>query len=420
MVEKQKLKKIIAEYQKFASSVKFIPRDQNVVSQHGAVMVGLRRVGKSYMLYQIMSQLVEQGHSWNEFLYVNFEDERLDSFALDDFDSLKTSYEEMYDTRPIFFLDEVHVVSGWEKFVRRLADQKYMLYITGSNARMLSGDISSRLGGRLMEHHIRPFSFDEFLRAKNVEVDVTWEYSQASLLAKEAAEYLYNGGMPEVLFAPAHQKRAELSNQFNAIFFRDILTRYSIRGEAALRTMLRKLAEGVMQPVAYARLAHVVSSSGQKVKAETIASYMAYVIESLMVFPLENMAAPLSERTTIRKYYFADPGFLQLFVFNPVAHQLENLVASTLYARYGDELYYYNCNIEVDFVVPSVGLAVQVSVEMTESDTFTRECSALVKLLNYNSNIQKLQIVTLHDDKEIVFESQSISVIPLWKWLRNV
>jgi len=126
------------------------------------VLVGLRHAGKSYMMYQRMAELIALGHQTDEMLYFNFEDDRIDSLDITDLECIKTCYEEMYACKPIFFLDEVQLVNGWEKFARRLADHKYQVYVTGSNAKMLSSETATTLGGRYMMQEV--FRFDKLIK----------------------------------------------------------------------------------------------------------------------------------------------------------------------------------------------------------------------------------------------------------------
>ena len=153
---KDLIKLLISEYQSYVSGVELIPRDVEFVDGLNYVLVGLRHAGKSYLMFQRIAQLIEQGHKKEEILYFNFEDDRIDSLEVKDLDLIKTCYEEMYDSRPIFFLDEIQLVDRWEKFARRLADQKYQVYITGSNAKMLSSEIATTLGGRYMIYEVYP------------------------------------------------------------------------------------------------------------------------------------------------------------------------------------------------------------------------------------------------------------------------
>ena len=158
---KDLIKLLIIEYQNYVTQVDLVYRDIEFMDGLNYVFVGLRHAGKSYLMFQRIAQLIKQGHKREEILYFNFEDDRIDSLDVSDLDLIKTCYEEMYDCRPVFFLDEVQLVDRWEKFARRLADQKYQVYITGSNAKMLSSEIATTLGGRYMIHEVYPYSFVE-------------------------------------------------------------------------------------------------------------------------------------------------------------------------------------------------------------------------------------------------------------------
>lgn len=173
---KDLIKLLIAEYQTYVSQIELIPRDVELVDGLNYVFVGLRHAGKSYLMFQRIAQLIEQGHKKEEILYFNFEDDRIDFLEVNDLDLIKTCYEEMYDSRPIFFLDEIQLVDRWEKFARRLADQKYQVYITGSNAKMLSSEIATTLGGRYMIHEVYPYSFQEYLNAGGIDIHEKMQY----------------------------------------------------------------------------------------------------------------------------------------------------------------------------------------------------------------------------------------------------
>ena len=155
-MEKEVIKSLLYEYQQNVVGVDFIHRDFEIDDVLNYVFVGLRRAGKSYLMYQQIAKLISQGHQTDEILYFNFEDDRIDGCNLSDLDLIKICYEEMYDCKPIFFLDEIQIVPQWEKFVRRLADQGYRVYVTGSNAKMLSSEIATTLGGRFVIKYVYP------------------------------------------------------------------------------------------------------------------------------------------------------------------------------------------------------------------------------------------------------------------------
>lgn len=413
---KDLIKLLISEYQAYVSQVELIPRNVELVDGLNYVLVGLRHAGKSYLMFQRIAQLIEQGHKREEILYFNFEDDRIDSLDAKDLDLIKTCYEEMYDTRPIFFLDEIQLVDRWEKFARRLADQKYQVYITGSNAKMLSSEIATTLGGRYMIHEVYPYSLREYLNASGID---TYEknalFTFGKQIVKLANTYFQHGGLPETV--GMKEPRSWMSNLFSKIFFGDLVARYRIRNDYALRVMIRKMAESVKQPLSYNRIASIVSSTGKKLSTDAAIDYVEYMTETWLILPYENLYGKLQDKETNRKYYFTDNGLLHLFLVDANTSLLENIVAITLRRKYGDGSYFWNSkNAEVDFVVPEEELAVQVSYSMADTDTFKRETDALIKLVSVQS-ISKMIVVTMEEESSVEKDGYHIELVPLWKWL---
>lgn len=415
-MEKNVLKTLIVEYQQFVKGITLIERDIHLSAQLNYVFVGLRRAGKSYLMYQQIQNLLKEGHKVEEILYFNFEDDRLVNLTVEDLDLIKVCYEELYAYRPIFFLDEIQIVQHWERFARRLADQKYRVYVTGSNAKMLSSEIATTLGGRFIVQNVYPFSFREYLKANNIMVEPTWYFKNRAEIVRSFSEYFYYGGLPELELVEGAEKRQWLSNLFNKIFFGDLITRYSIRNDLAMKVLIRKLAESVKQPSSFSRLSNIVSSAGAKTTTDTIIDYLEFLQATWLIFSLENYASKLAEKVSNRKYYFIDNGLLNLFLIDPVTSLLENLVAITLRKKYEDELYFYHQNIEVDFYIPAEKLAVQVSYSLKEETTRKREIAALLKMAAV-MEVEKLLIIT-NDEEEVIIENgKEINVIPIWKWL---
>lgn len=412
---KDLIKYLISYYQEFVSQISFEKREYELEANANYVFVGLRRAGKSYLMYQHIHHLMEQGHSIEEMLYFNFEDDRIDSITISDLDLIKTCYEEMYDHRPIFFLDEIQNIKGWEKFARRLADTGYRVYITGSNAKMLSSEIATTLGGRYLIKDIYPFSFSEYLLYKKIDLsDKNARFKFRTAITKEYEEYFRNGGLPETL--QMADKRAWISSLFNKIFFGDLVTRHQVRNDFALRIMVRKLAESVKQPTSYNRIASIASTVGKKISVDTVIDYMGYLQESWLILSYENIAAKLIDKESNRKYYFIDNGILNLFLLDPATSLLENQVAIRLRQKYGSQVYFYNKNVEVDFVVYDEGIAIQVSYSLSDPETEKREVDALLKL-NKVLPMRKLMIICKDEERDITVNDVTIQVIPVWKWL---
>ncbi len=415
MIDKNTIKLIIAENQQFISKVKLFKREYSFEKNLNYVLVGLRRAGKSYLLYERIQQLMKEGHSEEEFLYFNFEDDRLLNIQVSDLNTILTSYQEMFDYKPFVFLDEIQIIDGWEKFARRLADQNYHVYITGSNAKMLSSEIATTLGGRFQIKEVFPLSFREMLRSKGIDVDdKNFEYKNATSINKYLEEYFRFGGLPEV--GNVQDKRSWLNGLYGKIFFGDLLTRYSIRNDKALKFVVQKLAESIKQPISYSRIVKMVSSIGTKISTETVIDYLGYMNESWLLIPISNHASKFVEKASNKKYYFIDNGILNLFLTDPNTSLLENMVAINLYKQYGDDVAFFNSNIEVDFYVPNQKIAIQVSYSLKDEDTKKREVRALDKISSF-VNVERRYIITMYEEEIIERDGHTIHVVPLLKWL---
>jgi len=414
-MEKQEINLLIKEYQQFIENVEVMPRPIELEANANYIFVGLRRAGKSYLLYQTIKSLLKSGRSIDDILFVNFEDERFIEADTKDLNRIMECYAEMYDRKPIVFLDEVQVVPGWQKFVRRLADQKYLIYVSGSNAEMLSNEIATTLGGRFIIHEVYPYSFAEFLAASQINLKKNWEYSSLkNTVVRQSDNYLQFGGLPEIIGKAS--QRPWISSLYQKIFLGDIVTRYAIRNDNALRLIVKKLAESVMHPISYNRLANIVSSAGKKVSVSTTIEYLKYLSASWLIFGIPNYVSALTEHESIKKYYFIDNGILQLFLTDAKTRLLENIVAINLYKRYGDELFFYKKNIEVDFYVQNVSLAIQVSYNIGSAETIDREVKALSKL-HRAFPLKHCLIVTYNEEKTIQSDGLEIEIVPVWKWL---
>jgi len=417
-MNKDIIKLLIVEYQKNVTEVLFQERPVMMDDNLNYVFVGLRRAGKSYLMYQQINHLIKTGRSVDEILYFNFEDDRIASLSIEDLDLIKVCYEELYDFSPTFFLDEIQIVDGWEKFARRLADQGFRVYITGSNAKMLSSEIATTLGGRYIIQPVYPFSFSEFLTSQGIDTtrrNYTYRYRKEITRAVET--YYRFGGLPEL--TGVIDKRAWLSSLYQKIFFGDLISRHQIRNDFALRVLIRKVAENLKQPVSFNRLANVVSSAGKKISTDTVIDYLGYLIESWLIFPLENICAKMAEKESTRKYYFIDNGILNLFLVDPLTSLLENIAAIRLRRMYGEEVYFYHHGIEVDFYVPEKQLAVQACYSLQDEGSRQRETDALLKM-SKRLEVQKMIIVTKDEEETISIQGKVIEAVPLWKWLMEI
>lgn len=382
--------------------------------------VGIRRTGKSYLMYQQIKQLESKGVPLSQIVYVNFEDERLLETKVTDLNTILEIGLEMSGStnKTYLFLDEIQNINGWEKFVRRIADMKYRINITGSNSKMLSSEIASTLGGRFIIMNVYPYSFTEYLTANHREknyLDVISTQDRADVLSLYN-EYVTFGAFPELV--DIKNKRAFLSSIYQTIYLGDIITRNKISNDFAIKLILKKIAESVTKPLSFSRLTNILKNTGMAIGKQTVINYVGYMTDSYLLFTLQNYAAKLVDKETSPKYYFMDTGLLGLMLLDSKSAQLENLVAIELIRRYGVEnVFFFENNVEIDFYIPSERLAIQVSLQVLDDiDTKERETRAFAKLNNFIPD-SKCILITNSEETNLEYDGIDIEVIPIWKWL---
>lgn len=420
-MDKQLLKQILRENQLEVERYVVEPRELKFDNYPCHVLVGVRRAGKSYMLYHSIQQLLAEGHKWDEILYMNFEDERLENFGTEDFNRLLECHQEMYGKRPMLFLDEIQNIDYWHKFARRMADNKYTVFITGSNAKMLSGEVNTTLGGRFLIAEVYPYNFHEYLTVHQVptdEIDLLSTEGRAKVI-RFFDEYLHYGGLPAAALLPA--KRNYLSSVYQKIYMGDIIARNKITNVAGIRVLVRKMAESVCRPISYNRINNLLSSVGGKLSLATTIKYVDYCEEAWLLLRLKNYASSLVDKESNCKYYFIDTGILGLFLIDKDIMLLENLVALQLFRIYGHDMdnervFFYLDSYEIDFYIPEDELAIQVAYSLHDEDTRKRETEALQKLPNRLPCSRRLLLT--YDEEEMITDNLGvIEVMPTWKWI---
>ena len=412
-VSKEVIKQCLISKQREVDEAEIVPRPVSFEENGNYVIVGVRHAGKSYLLYQRVRQLQAAGKGWDEILFVNFEDERLAEFQTDDFNSLLEAHLELYGKKPVVFLDEVQNIDHWDKFVRRLADAKYNVYVTGSNAKMLSKEVATTLGGRFFIYDAYPYSFREYLAAQQVNLEQHWMYDtvQRSQVKRHLNDYFYYGGLPEIL--SFQNKRSMLSSLYQKIYLGDICARNNIKSNRVLNILIKKMAESVKQPLSFNRLKNVIVATGAPISVPTTIDYVDYASDSWLILPMENEVGKLTEKEMQKKYYFVDNGLLNLFLMNSETSLLENMVAVELCRRFGkNNVFFLNAEKEIDFIVPDQKMALQVSYTIKEEATYNREVPPLVKYAKAHPDWQCLLIA--YDEEST---AEGIPVVPVWKWL---
>lgn len=421
MIKPEILREVMLENREEVMHHKVIKRNISLDGFDRQVLVGARRAGKSYLLYGKIQELITEGHSWDEIVYLNFEDERLAGIELSDLNMILEVHAGLSDKRPMLFLDEIQNIEGWEHFARRIADNKFTVFITGSNAKMLSKDVSAVLGGRYLTREIFPMQFNEFIAINGVDPTnklLTATTASRGELMKLFEEYFQFGGFPECATMPV--KRDYLMSLYQKIFLGDITARNKIDNIFALRVLIRKLAESIKQPLSFTRAANIVASTGTKIGKSTVINYLSYATEAYLILPVTNIADNLVDKVSNPKYYFIDNGIISLLALDIRTSLLENIVALKLLSTYGtteDAVFFYNHGVEVDFYVPQAETAIQVCYTMNDAEgTFERETKALIKIQSRLSCRRNI-VVTYSDEDVIEKDGVKIEIIPVWKFI---
>ena len=413
------LKSVIFDQREIIQNARIVPRRYTFDSQAIYVVTGLRRAGKSTQLYKIVRDLVESGVDWNRIIYINFEDERLAEFSIGDFNDILSVHSELSTQLGYYFFDEILNVNGWEKFARRLADAGERVWITGSNAKMLSSQIATTLGGRYLVKHVTPYRFDEYLDASGIAHDSNALYSTKAKgsIAGAFDAFYQHGGFPESLRYDSPREYVE--SVYQKVLLGDIAARNNVRNPDALRVLMKKVAETVCNETSATALHGMLNALGYKISKATLLDYLAMARESYLLFKVTNVVAKFVEREGNPKRYFSDNGLLNLFLIGKEPALLENEVAVAMLDAFGEELHYLKSpknGIDVDFYVPEQGLAVQVAYSLSDSAK-PREVGNLVKLANISDSALRLLIVTKEEERVIEEDGKRIEIKPAWKFL---
>lgn len=427
------IKRLIQEFQEWEIPVPVdrlieIPEFPQEIKK-ARVFVGMRRTGKTWLMYQQMHHLLKQGWKREQFLYLNFEDDRLVQFTSSDFQSILDAYFDLYpafaqESKLCFFFDEIHIIPGWEKFVRRLIDQEKMqLFITGSSAKMLSKEISTTLRGRAWSQEVFPCSFREFALFKGVEANSKLTSKTSSLLRNLAQTYLIYGGFPEAIFLPHDLHSALLQDYMNTVVYRDVLERYEIKNAHLVKVFLLHCLKQLAAPLSVTKVYNSLKSQGLTVGKNSLFEYLSYLEDAYALFtvPLFHFSENV-RRINPKKLYSIDPGVITAYSIKKTfekSSQLENAVFIGLRRQYKD-IYYYKTKSqkEVDFIVttPTGDYQLfQVCLEMSDEDTRKRELSALVEA---GKEMGLIEGYVITEDQEELIEMDQFTAhcIPFWKW----
>jgi uncharacterized protein len=412
---KDLLKTVIFDQQRMVWNKNYIPRSfpKNIITSETIVVIsGIRRCGKSTLLNQIRNENREKDY------YMNFDDERLIRFSVDHFQLLHETFIELFGVQKIFYFDEIQNIPGWERFIRRLHDEGYKVFLTGSNASMLSRELGTHLTGRYVQTELFPFSFAEFLRYKQfvwTEKDLYSTEGRATLIGY-FNEYCHTGGFPLYLKEGSDDY---LKSLYESILYRDVLVRNKLVNERELLELVYYLASNVSKLTSFNGLTKV---AGVK-NATTIRNYLSFLQDTYLIFQISKFDYSLKKQIqNLKKTYFVDNAMIRLLGFmysEEKGRLLENIVFLELRRR-RFEIFYHLNRLECDFVIRqgiTIVQAIQVCHSFNTTQTKIREVNGLLEALNIYGLAEGL--ILLQDTQEYTIEENEkvIRVMPVWKWL---
>lgn len=411
-MEKNKLKTVILDQQYLGFRPDFIERNPEIsLNSEITVISGVRRCGKSTLLHEIRSKLQQKDY------YLNFDDERLIHFTVDDFQHLYELFIELFGSQNHFFFDEIQNIPLWERFVRRLHDHGNKVFITGSNASMLSRELGTHLTGRFIQKELYPFSFKEFIHFHKVDLS---SFPKESTQGKAKLKKLFNdyfklGGFPAYL---KNNNREYLTSLYENILYRDVIVRNKLTNEKELLELIHYLAGNISRPVSYNNLAKIIGIKN----ASTIKNYLEYIQNTYLLFLVNKYDHSLKKQIqNPRKVYFIDNGLLQELAFHTSednGRMLENLVYIEL-KRKMKKVFYHKNKYECDFIIKEKNRileAIQVCWSMYNENTRKREINGLIDALS-SYNLKQGIILTENDEENLSINGYDIIIKPVWKWM---
>lgn len=386
-------------------------------------VVGMRRAGKTWFLFQRMRELIEAGTPREDLLYVNFEDERLGDLTAADASLIVEAHYRANpaarDRRSAFFFDEIQLVAGWERLVRRLIDSgEAHVCVTGSSAKLLSREIATSLRGRSISTEVFPFSFVEFLDHRSIDLRARPPARQRSEIEQALGEYLRRGGFPEVQSVGEPTRVRVLQDYLDVVILRDIVERHAIANVAALRRFVRQLMNAPAGSFSVHKLYADLKSQGLTLGKDSLYAWLDHLEDAYVFFTVPiHTASERARQSNPRKAYAIDPGLVTACARRGSADTgqlLETAVFLEL-RRSTREIAYVRTHTgrEVDFLTDD-GL-VQACATLEDPQTRDREVGALRAAMAELGH-SRSTIVTLYTDEDVRVAEGAIRVVPMWRW----
>jgi predicted AAA+ superfamily ATPase len=391
---------------------------------------GVRRCGKSTLMEIAINTLVEKGVPKEYILWLGFDDERLRSMTSEELDDVIASYMEMYPNIPIkdvyMFFDEIQLIKDWEYFILRVYKTYCKnIYVCGSNATMLSTELSSALRGYPLEYETYPLSFNEYCRFRGINTNSYLEQDRAKLrIAFE--EYNQESAFPEIVLTTSQSDRLKLLHgYFDTMLLKDLVEHYKISNISVVRYFVKRIMANLTKPTSINAIYKDIKSQGLKVGKDDLYLWANYICDIFMFVRISKYDRSLiKEQKSLDKYYCIDNGIRGAVLLpqsNDNGKNLENTIFMQLNRAKlpSDKISYYQSNGECDFVLQrndAVVQLIQVTWDMSDENTREREIGGILEA-STATGCANLLIITKDEETVIVRESKQISVVPAWKWL---
>lgn len=392
---------------------------------------GVRRCGKSSRMEALVNELLAAGVERERFLWVGFDDERLVRITSDELDQIIEAYCEMYpdiDISSVYmFFDEIQLIEGWEYFIMRLYKHySKKIYISGSNATMLSSELKSALRGWPEEEETLPLSFREYCEFKGIKTD-SWLESDIAKLRNAFADYNNEGGFPEVVLTENPLQKAKiLQTYFDTMLLKDLVEHYELSNIEVLRYYLKRIMANLTKPTSIRAIHGDIKSRGLKVSKNDLYDWANHACDIFMFIRIPNYSKSLQKiESSQPKYYCIDNGLRDAVLLpqsDDDGKKLENTVFLQLYRQRTpvDRIFYYQGKGECDFVVQrgvKIERLIQVTWEMSDEETRRREINGIVEAAKA-TDCSNLFIITADTAEEIQLDNGLvIHVVPAWRWL---
>jgi predicted AAA+ superfamily ATPase len=402
-----------------------IERDYRIPTENpinrSTTLVGGRRSGKTYELYNIIKKIVKENKK-TQVVYINFEKTELETAKAEDLLKIKEAYAELYpeNKKKWFILDEIQKIPGWETFARQCLDEGIIVFLSGSSSKLLSKEIATSMRGRNLTYTIMPFSFKEILFARGINQNKYYSTTEKALIQKTLEEYMTFGGYPETVLYPQEREKI-LGEIMQTTIYKDVQEREKIRNIKALKLLLKALINA--KEFSTNKFYNYLKTQGIKISKNTIYNYIEYFKDAYILFTLNKHAYSYKkEEQTLPKIYFIDNGLLQINGITDKGRLFENMIFLELVRREKQTAYFKTpSGEEVDFVIKNAKKTIQLiqaSISLENPETKEREIKNLIKA-SKELKCNNLLIITLEEEQTIKHKGKTIKITPAWKWMLN-